>query len=269
MTLDIERRFGGISRLYGEAALGRFLQSHVCVVGVGGVGSWAVEALARSAIGRLTLIDLDHIAESNTNRQLPALDGNYGKAKVQLLAERVHAINPSCQVDAVEEFVAADNLAALIRPEMDWVMDCIDSFRIKAALIAHCRRNRIRCISAGGAGGQSDPTLIRVADLSRTEHDPLLAKTRKLLRSDYGFSRNPKRRFDVPAVYSAEQPRQPERGGACDLDEAPVVSGLNCAGFGAAMHVTASFGLVAVGEVLQRLVRTPAVPPGTERVDGG
>lgn len=254
---DLDRRFGGIARLYGEAALGRFLQSHVCVVGVGGVGSWVVEALARSAIGRLTLIDLDHVAESNTNRQLPALEGSYGKAKVQALAERVQAINPVCQVDGVEDFVGADNLAELITPGMDWVMDCIDSFRVKAALLAHCRRNKIRCITAGGAGGQSDATLIRVADLSRTEHDPLLAKTRKLLRSDYGFSRNPKRRFDIPAVYSAEQPRQPERGAACDLDEPAAVSGLNCAGFGAAMHVTATFGLVAVGVVLERLVRTP------------
>jgi tRNA A37 threonylcarbamoyladenosine dehydratase len=258
MTVDIERRVGGISRLYGEAALGRFLQSHVCVVGVGGVGSWVVEALARSAVGRLTLIDLDHVAESNTNRQLPALEGSYGKAKVQALAERVRAINPVCQVDCVEDFVTADNLAELISPQMDWVMDCIDSFRVKAALLAHCRRNKIRCITVGGAGGQTDPTLIRVADLSRTEHDPLLAKTRKELRSRFNFSRNPKRRFDVPAVYSTEQPRQPARGAVCDLDEAPGVSGLNCAGFGAAMHVTASFGLVAVGVVLQRLARETA-----------
>lgn len=255
---DLERRFGGIARLYGEAALGRFLQSHVCVVGVGGVGSWVVEALARSGIGRLTLIDLDHVAESNTNRQLQALEGNYGKAKVQVLAERVRAIHPVCQVDCVEEFVAADNLAGLIHDDMDWVMDCIDSFRVKAALIAHCRRRKIRCLAVGGAGGQSDPTRIRVADLARTEHDPLLAKTRKLLRSDYGFSRNPARRFGVPAVYSAEQPRQPQRGAACDLDEPVPASGLNCAGFGAVMHVTASFGLVAVGTVLERLARTPA-----------
>jgi len=253
MSDDLERRFGGISRLYGEAALGRFLQTHVCVVGVGGVGSWVVEALARSAIGRLTLIDLDHVAVSNTNRQLQALEGNYGKAKVQVLAERVRDINPLCQVDCVEEFVAADNLAELITPDMDWVMDCIDSFRIKAALIAHCRRNKIRCITAGGAGGQSDATRIQVADLARTEHDPLLAKTRKLLRNDYGFSSNLKRRFNVPAVYSTEQPRQPERGAACDLDEPPAASGLNCAGFGAATHVTASFGFVAVGYVLGKL----------------
>ena len=255
MTFDLDRRFGGIARLYGEAVLGRFLQSHVCVVGVGGVGSWVVEALARSAIGRLTLIDLDHVAESNTNRQLQALEDNFGKAKVQVLAERVRAINPLCQVDCVEDFVTADNLDARITADMDMVLDCIDSFRVKAPLIAHCKRRRIRCITVGGAGGQTDPTLIRVADLARTEHDPLLAKTRKLLRSDFGFSRNLKRRFDVPAVYSTEQPRQPVRGGACDLDEPPVASGLNCAGFGAATHVTASFGFVAVGVALERLAR--------------
>jgi tRNA A37 threonylcarbamoyladenosine dehydratase len=255
MTFDLDRRFGGIARLYGEAALGCFLQSHVCVVGVGGVGSWVVEALARSAIGRLTLIDLDHVAESNTNRQLQALEDNFGKAKVQVLAERVGAINPLCQVTCVEDFVGTDNLAELITGDMDMVLDCIDSFRVKAALIAHCRRRKIRCITVGGAGGQTDPTLIRATDLARTEHDPLLAKTRKLLRSDFGFSRNLKRRFDVPAVYSTEQPRLPERGSACDLDEPPVASGLNCAGFGAATHVTASFGFVAVSVALERLAR--------------
>lgn len=253
MTDDLDRRFGGIARLYGEAALDRFMKAHVCVVGVGGVGSWVVEALARSAIGRLTLIDLDHVAESNTNRQLHALEGSYGKAKVLALGERVSAINPACRVDCVEDFISADNLAELISPDMDWVMDCIDSFRVKAALIAHCRRSKIRCITAGGAGGQRDATAIRVADLSRTEHDPLLAKTRKLLRTDYGFSRSPARRFNVPAVYSTEQPRRPERGAACDLDEPAAVSGLNCAGFGAAMHVTAGFGLVGVGHVLGKL----------------
>lgn len=255
MTVDFERRFGGIARLYGEAALARFRQAHVCVVGVGGVGSWVVEALARSAVGRLTLIDLDHVAESNTNRQLPALEGNYGKAKVQVLAERVLAINPECRVDCIEDFVAADNLEQLVPADGDWVMDCIDSFRVKAALIAWCRRRKQRIITVGGAGGQIDPTRIQVADLARTEHDPLLAKTRKELRRLYRFSSNPKRRFEVPAVYSLEQKRDPQSGGSCAVGETAPTTGLNCAGFGAAMHVTAGFGLVAVGVVLERLAR--------------
>lgn len=250
---DYQRRFGGIARLYGEAGLTAFNQAHVCVIGVGGVGSWVVEALARSAIGELTLIDLDHVAESNTNRQLPALEGNYGRAKVQALAERVLAINPACRVHCVEAFVSAENLSELIRPEMDWVMDCIDTFRVKAALIAYCRRNKINCITVGGAGGQTDPGKIRLADLSRTEYDPLLAQTRKLLRTHYGFSRNLKRRFGIPTVYSSEHLQPPVAGGSCDLSEASPRSGLNCAGFGAAMHVTASFGLMAVGHVLDKL----------------
>lgn len=255
---DYQRRFGGIARLYGEAGLAAFGRAHVCVVGVGGVGSWVVEALARSAVGELTLIDLDHVAESNTNRQLPALEGNYGKAKVRALEERILAINPDCRVHCVEEFVTVDNPGELLSPGMDCVMDCIDSFRIKAALIAHCRRNRIDCITVGGAGGQTDPGKIRIADLSRTEHDPLLAKTRKLLRTDYGFSRNLKRRFSVPAVYSAEQPRPLGREAGCELGTASPTTGLNCAGFGAAMHVTASFGLFAVGHVLDRLATASA-----------
>lgn len=258
MNVDFERRFGGIARLYGEAGLAAFSAAHVCVVGVGGVGSWAVEALARSGIGRLTLIDMDHVAESNTNRQLPALEGNYGKTKVQVLAERVAAINPSCQVSCVEDFITADNLQTLIHADMDWVMDCIDSFRIKAALIAYCQRNKYRCITLGGAGGQRDATQIQISDLARTEYDPLLSSTRKLLRADYGFTRNLKRRFHVPAVFSTERPRQPESPAVCAPETTAAVSGLNCAGFGAAMHVTASFGLIAVGVVLDRLSR-PAV----------
>ena len=171
-----------------------------------------------------------------------------------MLAERIRAINPACEVLCIEDFISTENMGDLIRDDMDWVVDCIDSFRVKAPLIAHCRRNKIRCLTVGGAGGQIDPCMIRVADLSRTEQDPLLAKTRKLLRTDHGFSRNLKRRFGVPAVYSTEQARLPRAGGSCALDELSPTTGLNCAGFGAATHVTASFGLVAVGHVLNRLV---------------
>lgn len=248
MQQDNARRFGGIARLYGEPGLARLQAAHVCVIGVGGVGSWAVEALARSGIGRLTLIDMDHVAESNINRQLPALSDTLGKPKVLVLAERVAAINSTCRVTCVEDFVTTDNLDILIHDGMDWVLDCIDSYRLKAALIAHCRRRKQRVLTMGGAGGQMDPTRIQVADLARTEQDPLLAKTRKLLRTDFGYSRNPKRRFEVPAVYSTEPLRQPVAGANRD-----ATSGLNCAGFGAVMHVTASFGLIGVGHVLDKL----------------
>ena len=253
---DPERRFGGIRRLYGAPALERFRCAHVCIIGIGGVGSWAAEALARSAIGRITLVDLDHVAESNINRQLPALSTTLGMAKVQVMAARIRDINPACEVTAVEEFLTPENTAMLLSPGYSYLIDCIDGFRIKAALIAWCRRNRHRLISVGGAGGQIDPTRIRVSDLSRSEHDALLSKTRKLLRQEYGFSKNPQRRFGIPCVYSTEQPRFPAaNGGVCHEKPRGVTGGhLNCAGgLGSAMAVTASFGMAAAAHVLQKL----------------
>lgn len=261
MTTDITRRFGGITRLYGRRGIERLQQSHVCILGIGGVGSWAAEALARSAIGELTLVDLDHVAESNINRQLPALTDTLGKAKVQVMADRIGGINPCCRVHAIEEFLTADNLTTLLDARFDYIIDCIDGFRIKAQLIAHCRRNRLRVITVGGAGGQRDPTRIRIADLSRTEHDALFSKTRRLLRSDYGFPSNPKRRFDIPCVYSKEQPLFPTEDG--DVSRArPAGSagaGLSCAGgLGSLMPVTAGFGLAAAAHVLRKLAETNA-----------
>ena len=248
-SLDYLRRFGGIARLYGEHGLVALGAASVCVVGVGGVGSWAVEALARSAVGRLTLIDMDHVAESNINRQLQATEPQLGRAKVEVLRERIAQINPECRVTTMEDFVAADNLESLIAPAHAWVIDCIDSYRVKAAMIAFCRRRRQAIITVGGAGGQRDPTRVQVSDLRKTEQDPLLAKTRRLLRQEYGFPANPKRRFEVPVVWSDEPlsaptgPCRPTPGGA-----------LNCAGYGACMPVTATFGLVAAGYVIDRLV---------------
>ena len=253
---DMERRFGGIRRLYGERALEAFRKAHVGVIGIGGVGSWAVEALARSAIGQITLIDLDHVAESNINRQLHALDTTLGMAKVKVMAERIQHINPECKIHALEEHLAFDNLQTLLTNEHDYIIDCVDGFRIKAALIAHCKRNKIRVITVGGAGGQMDPTRIEVADLSRTEHDALFSKTRQLLRQEYNFSRNPKRRFDVPCVYSLEQPVFPTADG--DISAAKPgnreLGGLGCAGgLGSVTPVTATFGMVAAGHVLKKL----------------
>ena len=220
------------------------------MIGVGGVGSWVVEALARSAVGSLTLIDLDHLAESNINRQLPAVEPELGRAKVLAMRDRVGLINPACRVETIEEFVTADNLEALVAADHHWVLDCIDSFRVKAALIAFCRRRRQPIITTGGAGGQRDPSRVRVSDLRKTEQDPLLARTRKLLRQDYGFPANPKRRFNVPCVWSDEPQARP----ADRCDSAPEGS-LNCAGYGACMPVTATFGLVAAGFVIDRITQ--------------
>jgi tRNA A37 threonylcarbamoyladenosine dehydratase len=243
------RRFGGVERLFGGDVMRRFAAAHIAVVGVGGVGSWAAEALARSGIGALTLIDLDHVAESNINRQLVALDSTLGKAKVQVLAERIHDINPACVVSGIEDFVTADDPARHLADSLDGVLECIDSFRVKAAIIAHCRRTRTAMVTVGGAGGRHDPTRVRVSDLSRTEQDALLARTRKQLRQQYGFPANPKRRFAVPAVWSDEPPHASSGR-----------RGLTCAGMGSLMPVTAAFGLAAAAKMLERLaVETEAV----------
>ncbi len=251
-----ERRFQGVERIYGQRARKNFAEAHVCVIGLGGVGSWAVEALARSAIGQLTLIDLDNVAVSNINRQLHALDQTIGLPKVEIMAERVKAINPVCRVNQIEDFITQQNIESLVTTKFDYIIDCIDNFRLKAALTAHCKRHKIKLILTGGAGGQTDPQYIKIADLSRTEHDPLLAKVRKLLRQDYNFSRNLKRRFDIPCVYSDEQLRYPSADGKTTFDKASseTTGGLNCAqGFGSAVTVTASFGLFAASYVLRKL----------------
>jgi tRNA A37 threonylcarbamoyladenosine dehydratase len=250
-TEALVRRFGGTARLYGAPALQAFQSAHVCVIGIGGVGSWAAEALARSAIGRITLIDLDMIAESNVNRQIHALGDEFGKAKVTAMAERIRAINPACQVDEIEDFIAAGNLEAMLDRNLDYVIDAIDHTRVKAAMIAWCQERKIPLITVGGAGGQIDPTRIEVADLARTIQDPLLSKVRALLRKEYGFTRDQKKKFGVPAVFSTEPLRYPETGGTCE--ELPSLAGLNCAGFGSSVCVTAAFGLFASAEVLKHL----------------
>ena len=247
---DFERRFGGIARLYGDVALERLRAAHVCVVGIGGVGSWAVEALARSGVGRLTLIDLDHVAESNINRQIHALEQTLGQAKVLAMAERIAAINPHCVVQIIEEFATPENVAELL-PACDAVIDAIDQVHAKAAIIAFCRGAGTYVVTTGGAGGRSDPTRVVVDDLSRTTQDALASKVRALLRKEYGFPREPKKKFDVECVYSPEQLVRPAEAG-CDVGE-DALQGLNCAGYGSSVAVTATFGFAAAARVLTRL----------------
>ena len=263
--VDFARRFGGIARLYGERALERFRAAHVCVIGVGGVGSWVVEALARSAIGHLTLIDLDNVAESNINRQIQALSSTIGQPKIEALAQRIAQINPFCRVTLVEDFIDADNLDKLIGGQppgaarFDYVVDAIDSVKAKAALIAWCRARALPLVTIGGAGGQLDPTKIEVRDLARTEQEPLLKKVRKILRAHYGFARGEKNKYHIDAVFSMEPLRYPEGGDACEADTNSV-TGLNCAGFGSSMVVTASFGMVAAGHLLRKLADAANAP---------
>ena len=258
---DLDRRFGGIAKLYGDKGLQKLSESHVCVIGIGGVGSWVAESLARSAVGAITLIDLDVVSESNINRQLVAMEDQIGRDKTAVMKERIGQINPVCKVGIIDEFIDKQNIFTLINKQFDYVVDCIDDFRTKAALIAHCRSSKIKIVTLGGAGGQVDPSRIRQTDLSKTQHDVLLAKTRKLLRQEYRFPKNLKRTFGIPCVYSDEQLIYPDgKGGlskqkpATDPNQAES-NALNCAGgIGSITHVTGAFAFIATAHVLNTLV---------------
>lgn len=255
----MNERFGGIDRLYGSGALARLSGCRVTVVGVGGVGSWAVEALARSGVGALTLIDADDLCVSNTNRQLPALEGQYGRSKIEAMAERCRGIRPGIKLALVPKFLTPSNIDELLGAPTDLVLDACDSFRSKVEMIAYCRRRKQPILTVGSAGGRSDVTQIRVRDLSRTEHDALLSLIRKKLRGEFNFPKNPDRYFGVPAVYSLENVRYPQADGSvCGArpslgrDEALK---LDCgAGLGAAAHVTGAFAFAAVGKAIEMLL---------------
>lgn len=255
IDVDFERRFGGVRRLYGERGLARLQAAHVCVIGLGGVGSWAAEALARSAVGRLTLIDLDNIAESNVNRQLHAVDGEFGKAKVTAMAERIHSINPLAQVRQIEDFISAENMATMLAGGFDAVLDAIDDARAKVALAAYCRQQKLPLVMAGAAGGRLDSTRVRSGDLAQATGDRLLAKVRTSLRRDHGFpkaasGKKSAARFGISCIYSDEPVIRPDA--ACEADN-PGLAGLNCAGYGSSVCVTAAFGMAAAAIVLNQL----------------
>lgn len=241
------RRFGGIERLYGQAAFEAITAAHVCVVGLGGVGSWCAEALARSGVGTLTLVDGDTVAESNINRQLPALGNTLGQAKAAVLAQRFAAINPEGNFRPIEHFIDADNLSVVIPPEAI-IVDAIDSLTAKAALSAWAHQNNRLIVVSGGAGGKTDPGAVTAADLSRTQGDALLSKLRTVLRKDYGFpagASDPKkiRKFGITAVFSTQQA----------IKSAVADRGPEFANFGTAMPVTAAVGLRLAAEVLRIL----------------
>jgi tRNA A37 threonylcarbamoyladenosine dehydratase len=272
MAMDTNqiRRFAGVARLYGENGLQTFEKAHVLVAGLGGVGSWAVEALARSGIGELTLMDFDHIAVSNVNRQLHAIEDNFGKSKSEAMAERVRQINPLIKLNIIDEFLTPDNLDAHLHKNAEnpyfAVLDATDDVKMKIVLAAYCegrdelgrarlseqkeqertkQSNKksltIPLIICGGAGGKLDPSRIKAADLAKTTQDPVLSKIRYSLRKQYGFSNDPKKKLGVTAIYS-DEPRQGVASG-----------GLSCAGYGSAVTVTATFGFVAAAEVLKLL----------------
>ena len=252
---DFETRFGGIARLYGRDGLARLRAAHVCIVGIGGVGTWSVEALARSGVGALTLVDLDEVCVTNINRQLPALTETVGRAKVDVMAERIHAINPDCRVQVEQRFFNEQTAAELLAPEYDFVLDAIDSVTNKILLLAQCRAKQLPIVACGGAGGRRDATLVRCADLAKVSHDRLLAEVRKRLRKDHGFPPDGKA-MGIDCVYSAEAPvfAQPD-GSVCEnRAEAEEGTRLNCnGGLGSATFVTGTIGFAAAGLVVSRI----------------
>jgi tRNA threonylcarbamoyladenosine dehydratase len=260
-----ERRFGGIGRLYGRDGLERLRRGHVCVIGLGGVGSWAVEALARSGVGELTLVDLDDVCISNVNRQLHALEGELGKPKVEVLARRVQAINPECAVHPIQAFFLKSNAREILQPSYDYVLDAIDSPARKCLLIALCRERAIPVITTGASAGRRDPTAVEVIDLAFSSHDRLLQEVRKKLRTRRGFPRG-NCHFGVECVVSREPVVYPGKDGSiCAMPAVAADLRLDCeSGFGTAGFVTGTFGLVAASRIVLALSRLGPQPGSAE-----
>jgi tRNA A37 threonylcarbamoyladenosine dehydratase len=254
---DYLERFGGIGRLYGRDGLEKFRTAHVVIVGIGGVGSWVAESLARSGIGTLTLVDLDDVCVTNTNRQIHALESSVGKAKIKVMAERLKAINPDIVVHEQSMFFSESTAEQFFSINCSAIVDAIDSVRQKTLLLAMARERKIPTVTVGGAGGRRDASRIKVADLSLSHGDRLLMLTRKKLRQQYRFPRTGKGKFKIPSVYSNETPFFPwSDGSICDTREPDTPGGLNCeVGLGSVTHVTASMGLFAAGLVLDRLLK--------------
>lgn len=281
-NVDFQRRFGGVSRLYGVAGLAKLQAAHIVVVGIGGVGSWAAEALARNAVGTITLVDLDNIAESNINRQIHALEGAFGKAKVSAMRERILQINPACKVQEIEDFVTLENARKLLDFNFDVLLDCIDDAAAKAILAAMCKSVKSPIVMSGSAGGRLDPTRIKVTDLSAVTNDKLLAKVRNILRRDYSFPRasNNKKsaKFNVTCVYSDEPVLTPNaaesdicalekntniktdaletniHAASGDAKNPRAITGINCAGYGSSVCVTAPMGFAAAQLAINLIV---------------
>ncbi|SKA86641.1 tRNA A37 threonylcarbamoyladenosine dehydratase [Prosthecobacter debontii] len=261
MTESYLQRFGGMGRLYGMQALPRLHQARVAVIGVGGVGSWTVEALARSGIGSLTLMDMDDVCITNTNRQLPATAPTIGHPKVEVLARRVKEINPECQVQAIPEFFLESTADRLLAPGFDCLVDAVDSTNVKALIIAKARALNLPVVVSGSAGGRRDATQVKAADLGQAGSDPLLQQVRRRLREAHGFPKSPEGRpmhWDVPCVFSSEKAIYPQSDGTCSTQrETGAEAGLrlDCsAGFGAATFVTGTFGFTLAAEVVRILV---------------
>lgn len=254
-AMDEDRRFGGLERLYGQAGAGRIRAAHVVVVGIGGVGSWSAEALARSGVARLTLIDMDHIAESNINRQIHALTSTEGQAKIEAMRARIAQIHPGCQVDCVDDFVSPENWPALLPAMPDALIDACDQVRAKQAMAHWASNNQVGFITVGAAGGKKRAHLVDVADLSQITHDPLLAQLRYRLRKHHGAARDGKS-MGLRGVFSRESVAPPDASCAIEGD-----GSLNCHGYGSVVSVTATFGMCASSEILNFLSASSGKDP--------
>lgn len=255
--MSYAERFGAVSRVYGSDAVSIIAKMHVCIVGLGGVGSWAAEALARTGVGTLTLIDNDTISLSNTNRQIHTLTSTVNCSKVKTLAERLHDINPDIHINPIDDFLTMETVSQYLTSEYSYVIDAIDSIKFKSAMIAHCKRNKIPLVVTGGAGGMHDPTKITVADLTKTVNDPLLAKVRSQLRQSYKFSKDTSKRFGVECVFSTEQPVYPKPDGTVSHQK-PGIHGvsLDCRfGYGSLSYVTSVFGMVAASRAINKTLQ--------------
>ncbi len=253
---NFETRFGGIARLYGQAGLVKLRAAHVGVVGIGGVGTWAAEALARSGVGALTLVDLDEVCVTNINRQLHALTETVGRAKVEAMAERIRAINPECRVTTEQKFFNEQTVEELLAPKFDFILDAIDDVTNKVLLLVRCREEKIPVIACGGAGGRRELTSVRVGDLSKASHDKLLSEVRRRLRTEHGYPAG-QSAMDVPCVYSVERAVFPQADGSvCEMRSAAEDGArLNCnGGLGSATFVTGAFGFAAAGFAVRKIV---------------
>lgn len=248
---NLEFRFGGIGRLYGAEGFRRLQNAHVCVVGIGGVGSWTVEALVRSGVGHLSLVDLDDVCESNINRQIHAHDGVIGTPKIETMAARCRTINPQCNIRVIHTFFTGKTADDVLSTPYDYVVDAIDSKKHKVELITQCRERNIPVFCSGGAGGRIDPSLIQVNDLAKSFNDRLLHGVRKELRQNHDFPRNKRKRFGIPCVFSPEEMISPE---VCEADGEKTSHRLDCAsGFGAATHITGIFGFMAASHIVKEI----------------
>lgn len=256
--MSYQQRFSGLARLYSQQGLNKLEKAHVCVIGIGGVGSWVAEALARSGINQITLIDLDDVSISNINRQIHALDSTLNESKIEVMAQRIMDINPQCKTHLIEDFITPDNVHEHLSDYFDVVIDAADSVKAKAAIIAHCKRRKQKVICVGGAGGQRDPLQITKGDLAKTIQDPLLAKVRSQLRRFHNFSQNPKRNFGVECIYSSEQLTYPTASGGVSQQKqnSQGANKMDCStGFGAFVGVTASFGMIAASRAVDHIVK--------------